>query len=217
MMKFIITIVGLLGICFAQPYQTPNYNEISKLINTEGENNYKTLLAKLSKNDTLLNKDQYFILYYGQVLQENYNPLSTNKQLSELAKNNKIEEYIIVAKEHLKKMPLDLRTRNSLVNILYEKNDPDFKVYYHALDGFLSAIFGSGNGSSKETAFYVLSPSDEYLILNTLNLSFNKRWADTPYDIFELKENKYAMKHIYFNLSRYFEKLSKLFNNSTLQ
>jgi hypothetical protein len=211
MMKLIITIVGLLGICFAQPYQTPNYNEISKLINSEGENNYKTLLAKLTNNDTLLNKDQYFILYYGQVLQENYSPTSLNQQLSELAKNKNFEEYITVAKEHLKSAPFDLRTRNSLVNLLYEKNDPDSKIYYHALDGFLTAIFGSGNGKSKETALYVLSPSDEYVILNILSLSFNKRWADPPYDIFELKENKYAMQHIYFNLTKYFEKLNDLF------
>lgn len=211
MIKFIITCISLIGVCFAQPYQTPDYDEISKFINSEGENNYKNLLEKLTNNDTLLNKDQYFILYYGQVLQDNYNPLSINPHLSDLVKNNKLDEYILAAKEHLKTTPFDLRTRNSLVNLLYEKNDPAFKVYYHALNGFLSAILGSGNGSSKETAFYVLSPSDEYIILNSLSLSFNKRWADAPYDVFELKENKYDLKHIYFNLSRYFEKLSQMF------
>jgi hypothetical protein len=69
----------------------------------------------------------------------------------------------------------------------------------------LSAVTSTGDGSSKETAFHVISVADEYGIMDIFGLSPTMQSLvedkGQSYDVMELKENKYGFESMYFNIT----------------
>jgi hypothetical protein len=79
----------------------------------------------------------------------------------------------------------------------------------------LSAVTSTGDGSSKERAFHVISVADEYGILEIFGLSLTMQSLvedkGQSYDVMELKENKYGLKSMYFNITASMEAMNKNF------
>jgi hypothetical protein len=87
--------------------------------------------------------------------------------------------------------------------------------YYH----FLDVIYQSGDGTSVKTAFVVDCINDEYHILADLGLKpTSQALVDGPCDRMDVKAGKGTQKElrkiksVYFNISKPFESLSRMFN-----
>lgn len=194
--------------------QKPKYDEIGALLKQPGENNYKTLLNRLQSSDTSLLEQHYYVLYYGQSLQENYSPYNVrNKYLFDLLKNRQFDDFISNAADYLTQAPFDLQIREYLINQLYQKGDTNtFNVQLKILNGFVDALLQSGLGKSPEDPIHVMSVSDEYVFLNMIGLKYTSRKTQSPYDIFVMEKNKYDLKEIYFDISVPIQKLNDLLN-----
>jgi len=194
--------------------QKPNYTEIGNLLKMTGENNFTNLLSRLQNSDTTLSEQQYYVLYYGQSLQENYSPYKiNNKHLFELLKNRQNKEFINQSKTYLKQVPFDLQIREYLVNQLYQAGDTsNFITQVKVFNGFIDVLLQSGLGRSEENAIHVMSVTDEYVLLNTLGLKYSSRKTISPYDVFILEENRYGLKDIYFDISVPLQNLNNILN-----
>jgi len=71
--------------------------------------------------------------------------------------------------------------------------------------GVIGAIFSTGDGRKCETAFHVISPSHEYVILNILRFKMKSQALTGDCDYLELVENDRNINGIYFNIKKLFE------------
>jgi len=194
--------------------QKPNYTEIGTLLKSPGENNFVNLLSRLQSSDTTVSEYQYYVLYYGQSLQDNYSPYTLhNKHLFDLLKDKQNKEFINQSITYLKQAPFDLQIREYLVNQLYQTGDTsNFMIQVKVLNGFIDALLQTGLGRSEENSIHVMAVTDEYVFLNILGLKYNSRKTQSPYDIFFLDENRYGLTEIYFDASVPLQNLNNMLN-----
>ena len=82
------------------------------------------------------------------------------------------------------------------------------------LDIIVDALMSSGDGISKETAFYVINTSHEYALLGILGFGFGGQQSLIEhYDYLTLAENKEGVKGLYFDVSPCLKSLSGLLDD----
>lgn len=191
---------------------------------------FPTLLERLSKNDSNLDINAYYYIYYGSTYTEQYNPYGTsNLEDSFLTIYNKGEyrNAIPIGLKVLEENPINLKITFKVM------------VCYHALDildsshtyarkyySFIDVIYKSGDGKSSESAYVVIEVDDEYQVLADLGLEstgqallFDNTYG--PTDLLNLstqkkkkKKDDNNLKKLYFNVSKPFENLSKEFKKN---
>ena len=192
--------------------QKPNYDEIQEIISKNDQNNYQRLVKRLQENDTTLNGDEYYLLYFAQSLDTSYSPYSqNNKHLYDLLKAGKQQEFASQAKEHLRKNPFDLRIRDYLLDILYESDSIQYNLYAKPFYGFMDAIYLSGEGDNKENPHHVMSVTDEYVFMRYINVAMTQQKLEYPCDVITLAENKLKLKQLFFDVSIPLKKLNSQF------
>lgn len=174
---------------------------------------YPLLVKKYNANDTVMTDMEYYYYYLGYTFQEDYNPYRTSEfahQIDHLYKQDKqlsVAEYenlVMFARQTLNDDPFDLRQINILIYALKGLNKhKEAKVWQYRLDRIIDAILATGDGQSPETAWQVIYPSHEYIILNCLGLKgIDFVYVEPCYDYIEIEKNAMKIEGFYFNVER---------------
>ncbi|PWN70016.1 DUF4919 domain-containing protein [Chryseobacterium phosphatilyticum] len=198
-------------------FKSPDYSLIQKNIGDKNsEFYYPKLLKRLKQNDTLLTGNQYRHLYFGYTFQKEYNPYKASKNAEELGKYYRGESIsekdlprgVQLFHEALEENPLDLRAMNYLTHLYHLTNDDDYaKKIAGNLHGLLGAILTSGDGMKCETAFHVISVTDEYMVLNRFQMESVSQNSHSKCDYHEFQKGKYKIPGFYFNISTFYGKI----------
>ena len=192
----------------------PGVDEIEREVNnTQSPYYYPRLVAKYNANDTTMTDIEYFYYYLGYTYQEDYNPYRKSEyahQIDHLYKQNKelsVAEYenlVLFAKQTLNDNPFDLRQINILIHGLKGLNrHNEAKVWQYRLDNLIDAILATGDGKTPETAWHVIHPSHEYIILNCLGMKgVEFVFVEPYYDYIEAEQNALRIEGFYFNVER---------------
>ena len=204
----------------------PDYQRIKKEINTEGsEFYYPELLRRFEEADTTLTLEQLYYFYYGTATRPEYNPYKMAKYdaLREaLAKDTpEKEDWAKAAQEIDKELetdPTNIRFhlyKHMIYRNLYGSESEKTIDAYNQVLMLLSAVTSTGDGRSKETAFHVISVTDEYGILDIFGLSSKMQSLvedkGQSYDVMDLEENEYGLESMYFNITVSMDAMNKMF------
>ena len=210
MRTFILLLFVL--ICFetkAQDELSINYSDIKmKIENSNSSNFYPTLLKRFNEFDKELNLEEYALLYYGFTFQENYLKNQSDEiELSKLAESEKFQSLVIACEKYLKINPVSLKANDLIAYSLYKLNKPEseWKKFQERYRALRKVIVFSGNGLTCETAFKVISVSDEYDILYTYFdvENIKKQSLVGLCDKFEITPTEYYQSDIiYFDISQ---------------
>jgi hypothetical protein len=194
----------------------PDYKLIKKEINSKGsEFYYPELLRRFQAADTTLNLDQLRHFYYGTATRSEYNPY----RMAKIDALREAFEKDTPSKEDWEKaaLEIDKELETDPTNIrfhlykhliycnLYGQDSEKASDAHNQVVMLLSAVTSTGDGSSKESAFHVINVSDEYGILEIFGFSPTMQSLvedkGQSYDVMELKENKYGLESMYFNIT----------------
>jgi hypothetical protein len=184
---------------------------------------YPKLIERFNNNDTTLTAEEYKFLYYGNATSETYSPYGMSdpeKKLDSLYRIKNFRAAIAAGKETLLENPVNLKTCFRLL-VCYDQLGlkDSARIYARKYFGFLNAIYESGDGKSIETAYVVMKVPDEYQVLYDLELESNRQSLIGTTDRLEIDtksqkkvKGKKKVKELYFNVSKPFESLGKMFN-----
>jgi hypothetical protein len=192
--------------------EAPDYKKIeSEIKEKTSEFYYPKLVDKFNAADTTMTLKEKRHLYYGFTFQKKYSPYSISKQSEKLRpliakeklSNKDYEEIIKLSDLILNDNPFDLRTLNYKTHCLKQLNkETELEKVIIKMNIIMDALMSSGDGISKETAFYVINTSNEYDLLNMLGFSFGgEQSLIEHYDYLKLDENQYNIPGFYFDVS----------------
>lgn len=210
----IMLLLGATAYAQDSDMEQPDFNAIKKEVNDPSSPYYyPTLIQKYNSNDTTMTDDEFRYYYLGYTFQEDYNPYRTSEfahQIDHLYKQNKklsVAEYenlVKFAKQTLDDDPFDLRQINILIHGLKGlKRYRDAAVWQYRLDHLIDAIISTGDGTTPETAWHVIYPNHEYIILNCLGMKgVDFVFVEPYYDYVEIEKNTRRIEGFYFNVKR---------------
>ena len=228
-MRFTFGLILLIFSFFAISQQVGkiDFDQIKRNINDKkSQYYYPTLVDRLLKDDSTLTYKDYKHLYYGSVFQDYYHPYGdsfSKKEFSEVystGNNQKIiEKGILVLQEN----PVDIEVTLKILLAYLEEGDTAMaRVYGLKYYSFLDVIYASGDGESIETAYVVITVTDEYRIVGDLNLSVKEQYLIDDCDLlrFEKKGQRRVrgkkIKQLYFNVHMPLLSLSNSFKDVEL-
>jgi len=228
-MRFIFCFLLISSALFAESQQVGkiDFDQIKRNITDEkSQYYYPSLFQRILANDGSLTHKDYKHLYYGSVFQDYYHPYGdsfSKKEFSETYQtgNNKqiIEKGILVLQEN----PVDIEvTLKVLLAYLDEGDTAMARIYGKKYYSFLDVIYASGDGESIETAYVVISVSDEYRIVGDLNLSVKQQYLIDDCDLLRfIKKGQRRIrgkkiKELYFNVHMPLMSLSNSFKDADL-
>lgn len=202
--------------------EAPDYKKIeSQITQKTSEFYYSKLVDKFNAADTTMTLEEKRHLYYGFTFQKKYSPYSRSKHSEALRtligkeklSNEDYEEIIKLSDLILTDNPFDLRTLNYKTHCLKQLNkETELEKVIIKMNIIMDALMSSGDGISKETAFYVINTSNEYDLLNMLGFSFGgEQSLIEHYDYLKLDENQYNIPGFYFDVSPCLNYLNKDF------
>ena len=173
------------------------------------------LLRRFQATDTTLTLEQIRHFYYGTATRSDYDPYKMAKidALREAFEKDTPskedwEKAALEIDKELETDPTNIRFhlyKHLIYCNLYGQDSEKASDAHNQVVMLLSAVTSTGDGSSKETAFHVISVADEYGIMDIFGLSPTMQSLvedkGQSYDVMELKENKYGLKSMYFNIT----------------
>ncbi|MFN3403437.1 MAG: DUF4919 domain-containing protein [Cytophagaceae bacterium] len=201
-----------------------------KLIEKEVKNQqsnfyYPNLLNRFQQLDTTLKKTDFPYLYYGFAYQATYDPVEhaeVEARIRDLNIEKKYSECVTLCDSLLGYNPVSLTALFEKSFALSKLNKPsDERVARSMYNALLRAVLNSGDGLTYETAFVILSTSDETEILSSLNYNVvekeRKIYNGKFYDIWTLGKNKKKINQMFFDITtivkfedkKYLEELKK--------
>ena len=204
----------------------PNYKQIKKTVGSKGgEFYYPELLRRFQAADTTLTAEQLYYFYYGTATRPDYNPYRLNNYdgVKEALSGDTVTEEgwrkaAQVIDEELESDPTNLRFhvyRQMAYSNLYGKESREAADAYNQVMMLFSTIMSSGNGKTPETAFHVISTTDEYGLMDMLGLPLKSQSLverhGRSYDLMEFQENKFDLESIYFDVTVCMEAMHKMF------
>ena len=201
----------------------PNYDKIKKNIAQKTSNlYYPKLVEKFSNADTTMTLEEKRHLYYGFIHQKNYSPYTRSDYTDSLRITLKKKNYspsdlkniVKFSDSLLRYNPFSLKAINYKIYAEKQMNDSiNLLKDYTKMRIITNAMLSSGDGHSKETAYYVISPTHEYSLLNLLGYKFGGQQSLTDhYDYLTLEENEYEIKGLYFDISASLNHMNNLFS-----
>lgn len=218
MKKYIYILAWVLlfakGYSQADGFIPPDYKIIEK--NTTDKDSpyfFDNLFERYIAADSTMTIEDKRHLYYGYSFQEEYSPYGRSdaeKELRELLKKddadkNDLQRLIKLTDEIQEQYPFSLRIKEYRIYCFNKlENAEAAKKEYLQAGIILDAIISTGDGTTKETCFYVINTMNEYELLDVLGYSFGGRQSlqDNRYDYLTLKENSYNLEGLYFDVSR---------------
>lgn len=225
-MKKIFLYILLLGITvgFAQnsSIKKPDYDKIKNNITQKNSNlYYPKLLEKFNNADTTMTLKEKRHLYYGFIHQKNYSPYTRSDYTDSLRITLKKKNYnpkdlkniVKFSDSLLRHNPFSIKAINYKIYAEKQMNDSiNLLKDYTKMRIVTDAMLSSGDGRSKETAFYVISPTHEYSLLSLLGYKFGgEQSLIDHFDYLTLAENDEGLKGLYFDVSASLNHMNNLF------
>lgn len=190
----------------------PDYGIIEKEINDSSSiYYYSQLMERFQKGDSTFTIEEKRHLYYGFVFQDNYSPYNRSQYTDSIRtirqKQNLNNEDYYKLLDYSSKILKDDPFNTNIIStklMAYEKlqNEKSFKTTLNQFKIVIDAILSSGNGATKEMAFYVIDVPHEYTVLNVLGFRYAGRQSLVEhYDYLEVEENEYKIKGLYFDIT----------------
>lgn len=215
--------IGTYGFSQNNNLKPPNYKSIKKKIALKNSNLYYPKLMEKYKNaDTTMTLDEKRHLYYGFIHQKEYSPYTRSDYTDSLRTVLKKENYtkadlkkiITHSDAILKDNPLSLKAINYKLYAKEKLQDSlGLLKDYTQMRMITDAMLSSGDGLSKDTAFFVISPTHEDSLLQLLGYKFGgEKVPFAPYDYLTLAENEDGIEGLYFDISACLNHMNNLFN-----
>ena len=151
--------------------EKPDLDEIKqKTYDPKSPYYFPKLMAKYTRNDTVMTNDEYRYFYLGYMFQEDYDPYRTSPysgvtdelRLKSSHTKEEIDTIRKYAELSLRDNPFDLRQMSFLVHVLKEKRkDMSAKIWEYRLEHLLGAIKSTGTGEDIDNAWFVIYPVHE--------------------------------------------------------
>lgn len=192
--------------------EIPNYKLIEKNIkDKKSDFYYPKLMARYELSDTTMTLEQKRHLYYGYTFQPKYDPYKQSEASEKLSKviNKEIlspedlVEIIKLSNQALKENPLDIRSLNyKLYSLEQQQKTDELQKNLIKLEIIVDALVSSGDGISKETAFYVIDTTHEYDLLAMFGFRYaGEQSLIEHYDYLTVAKNDDNIKGLYFDVS----------------
>jgi len=201
-----------------EDFRVPDYDKMEQLINNpQSDYFYPKLLKSFQNRDTSLTDLDYYYLYYGRTLQDDWSSMvrfDDEETKAILNKEAPTKEELLTAKKalssYLNENPVDLERLYDLMVVTKMLGDPDYEKLRIQLQGLIVAILQTGDGLDLETAFHVNRVADEYFLLAILGFHFGgSQSLFYPCDYLKVAENEEGIEGLYFNVQQHFNSLSK--------
>lgn len=205
-----------------------DYKQIKKEIDSKSsEFYYPELLRRFEAADTTMTIEHLRHIYYGAATLPDYNPYASGFE-SELEKALAVteptqsdwENALDIVNKHLSKDPANLTSRLYKLFIsenIYGEDSQEFIKAYNQLTMLFYAILSTGDGQSKETAFYITSVSDEYTFMKMIGVRPQGQalvGSDNgeSFDVMDIVDDDGSEGKLYFNITIMMKSMNKLFN-----
>lgn len=209
---------------FAQnwDFEKPDFKKIEANIKDQGSSLfYESLMQRFLKADSTMTIEEKRHLYYGYSFQEQYSPygrsgfedsLNIILQKAELNEMD-LDKIIQFGDSILSSNPFELSTLNYQMYAYDQLGDSlGLKNKIIQYEIILDVLMSSGDGTSKENAFYVIDTSHEYELLGILGFEFGGTQSLIEhYDYLTIKENELGFEGLFFDVSTCFRALKQMF------
>ncbi len=202
-------------------FEKPDYKKIEQNIKKINSNLfYETLMNRYLQADSTMTLEEKRHLYYGYTFDEKYSPYSRSDYgdslrvilKKEAADSLDLIKIVDFTDKMLLDNPFDLSAINYQLYSLKEMgNKKSFDEKVTQLRIIVDALISSGNGKSKQDAFYVIYTSHEYDLLNILGLQFGgSQSLIEHYDYLTVAENKSQLEGLYFDVTPCLNSMTKM-------
>lgn len=192
--------------------EKPDMAQIEQMVNDpDSKYYYPKLMAKYERRDTLMQHDEYRLLYYGYMFQEDFDPYRRS-DYSDIVDDlyyrsehsrSECDSIIKYAELSLCDNPFDLQQINFLIYALREKKKNHLaNIWQYRLNHLIQAIVSSGTGLDKDNAWYVINPRHEYNMINFKGyVADSQEFMPPYYDYITIeKKNDKDPAGFYFNI-----------------
>lgn len=229
MKHFCAILIYLLGLSVlplsaaeSHTYEIPDMKKIEEAVrDSRSPYYYPDLLKKYFSNDTTMTLQEFRHLYLGYASQEDYNPYHTievpnhieQMYLQTVHTESECDSLIKYARKILADVPFDLRQINFLVYGLRQNGkNREADLWEYRLKGIINAILSTGDGKAPETAWFVISPTDEYNIVNRQGFTATEFIFVEPYfDYISIESNPLKIEGFYFNVKKLLKEYNRKF------
>jgi hypothetical protein len=198
--------------CQGKDIQKPDYEGINKVItNAKSEFFYPTLFKRYMNSDSTLSVREFRVLYYGFLFNKSFTNSVSDKlfdRVNSILDKEKLtltdyKKIIQYEKSILVKFPFNLHDLNLLAYAYLKKGD--YAAYKQTINKYnllFKTIMSTGDGTSTEKAYHVISISHEYDILQGLGFHFGgSQSLENGCDYLTVEKNKDDVRGIYFDVS----------------
>lgn len=201
---------------FAQDFELkkPDFDLIEKNVKDKNSPYYfDKLYARFIVADSTMTIEERRHLYFGYSFQDEYAPYERSEaeqDLNEILQKEEItqqdyQDILTLSSKILKTYPFSIRMMEYRIFVYNELRQYDDAVKETVQANIiLDAILSTGEGTSKESSFYVINVINEYELINILGFEYGgqQELIDGLYDYLTLKENSYNIEGLYFEVSR---------------
>jgi len=217
----IILFFMMAGAAMAQNNFRPVNRDSVKLAISDSSKDtyYPKLMERYNRFDTTLTVEDYRLIYYGYVFQDEYFAYANDKkrEIGELVNKRKYDKASEVCDEALAGMRVGLSPNFFKSYVLFQMNVTDSAAFYiFRYQRLRDAILSTGNGETCETAFKTIYVSDEYdIIHNWFDIeSRGQSLVKFICDKLQVSKSKnWRQNSIYFDTSETFENMKKKFRS----
>lgn len=187
--------------------EKPDLDEIKqKTLDPKSPYYFPKLMAKYTRNDTVMTNDEYRYFYLGYMFQEDYDPYRTSPysgvtddlRMKATHTKEEIDTIRKYAELSLRDNPFDLRQMSFLVHVLKEKRkDMSAKIWEYRLEHLLGAIKSTGTGEDVENAWFVIYPVHEYDLVRLLGYeAIDADFIEPGYDYLTVRADEETQRRL---------------------
>ncbi|KXX69380.1 DUF4919 domain-containing protein [Flammeovirga sp. SJP92] len=183
--------------------------KLEEILGSISEKDYEKYLKRI-KTGEILSLEDYLRFYLSQIYHPNFSPYfnQDNEAIKQSWNEENYEELVKHSSEIFNNVPLKFPDLYKVCSAYYSLDDMEnFRKYYAIYYGVLESILATGNGSEPESAYIVVSASDEYDILYYTRLNSSGQSLVNEkghsYDILTTQYNdgeEGKEKKVYFNI-----------------
>jgi len=152
------------------PMQTPSPSP-GPATKAAEKNKYDSLLEKVKKGDRNVDFTELRMAFFESSYYNPYSPMLTYRPLYGALAQNNYPEAIKIAQSVFEKNFVEVNA-HMVAHIAYRETGDTERAAFHRFmaDGLLASIKSSNDGKTTDTAFQVISVSEEYGLMRSLEL-----------------------------------------------
>lgn len=205
---FVFLLLVLTVSAAAQTQSTPTPTPTPKSAPAE-KRKYESLLEKVKKGDRTVDFTELRLAFYESSNYNPYSPMLTYRPLWGALAQNNYAEAIKIAQSVFEKNFIEVNA-NMVAHIAYRETGDTERAAFHRFmaDGLLASIKSTKDGKTPETAFEVISVSEEYGLMRSMELRPIKQALINNkghfLDALEVLDKTNQQSTVYFNIDKPF-------------